>query len=144
MDLSLCVYFPSVDFTSISFITADFLINGLRKKKEKNMRIDIDSKNLELAQNPNVSHDSAEDMYDCYGAHISTEHDGDVCIQSVDYDWLDDDQDAEALLAECHPDMTADECETLVALARRIREAMDGIEDALERAYMSTVYEVIG
>ena len=110
-----------------------------KPRENKNMRIDLKSKKLELAQNSNVSHDSAEVMYDCYGAHISTDHDGDVCIQSVDYDWLDDDQDAKALLAERRPDMTADECESLVSLARHIREAMEGIEDALERASCAAV-----
>ena len=103
------------------------------------MRIDLNSKNLELAQNSNVSHDSAEEMYDSYGAHISTDHNGDVCIQDVDYDWLDDEEDAKALLAERRPKMTANECESLVSLARRIREAMEDVEDALERASCAAV-----
>lgn len=54
--------------------------------------INIDSENLKLRGNPNVSFDDAKEMYSCYGAHISTEEHGDICVQAVDYEWLDDDK----------------------------------------------------
>jgi hypothetical protein len=53
------------------------------------MKIDLDSKTLKLHENPNVSHDDGAEMYSCYGAHISTEEHGDICVQAVDYDWMD-------------------------------------------------------
>jgi hypothetical protein len=58
------------------------------------MKINIDKENLKLRDNANVSHDDAEEMYNCYGAHISTENHGDICVQTVDYNWMDDDKDA--------------------------------------------------
>lgn len=53
------------------------------------MKIDLNSETLKLRENPNVSYDDAEEMYSCYGAHITTEEHGDICVQAVDYDWMD-------------------------------------------------------
>lgn len=48
-----------------------------------------------LKENATPSHESAEDWYGSYGAHISTDRCGDVCVQAVDYRWLDTDADVD-------------------------------------------------
>jgi hypothetical protein len=55
------------------------------------MRINIQSKTLMLAANANVSYESAEEWYGCYGAHITRDDErGDIEVQAVEYGWLDD------------------------------------------------------
>ena len=124
------------------------------------MKINLDSQNLTLRSNPNVSHDDGAEMYSCYGAHISTDDHGDIRVQAVDYEWMDDDIDGDTWSAEAAGGGDADEinqarrrsddyavlslhaegkldwdtCEQLVDLARRIRGDMDQIDEVLERA----------
>jgi hypothetical protein len=55
------------------------------------MRINIQSKTLQLAPNANVSYESAEEWYGNYGAHITRDDErADVEVQAVEYGWLDD------------------------------------------------------
>lgn len=100
------------------------------------MKINLKSESLALRPNANTCHDDGAEMYSCYGAHITTEKAGDICIQSVDYEWLDDDDDANvvAKLLESTTGLDEDEAFTLVEMARRIRTDMDGIESMLDEA----------
>lgn len=146
--------------------------NGCEARKE-NMKTDLDSENLTLRENANVCHESAEDWYDSYGAHISTEECGDICVQAVEFAWLDADKSVdnwrdEALakigpvsegdeaaleqvreinrwsakadsyaalkVKESRVSMTWDEIESLVDLAKSVREAAVSVESELEAA----------
>jgi hypothetical protein len=64
------------------------------------MTINIDSENLVLRDNPNVCHDDGKVMYSCYGAHISTDAHGDICVQAVHWEWMDDGKDADTFRRE--------------------------------------------
>jgi hypothetical protein len=89
---------------------------------------------LALKLNADTGHESAEEWYGSYGAYISTDH-GDLTHDTVDYDWLDDD-DSEIIerLQESDEDLSEDEAKSLVALARRIREAAESVVSNLEAA----------
>lgn len=132
------------------------------------MKIDLQSSNLRLRANADLSFESPENWYGSYGAHVSTENCGDVDVQSVEWDWLDDDTDAdtwrdEALVAltepseeqineinqwhrradgsyaalkvkEALPKIDWAEIESLVSLAKRVREAAEGVCESLKAA----------
>jgi len=88
-----------------------------------------------LAVNADLSHEDARDWYSSYGWHLDTEECGSVTHDVVEYDWLDQDDDAVvALLLEAMDDLTQDEAESIVAAAREIREAAEEVEAALEAA----------
>lgn len=92
---------------------------------------------VQLVANPNVCHDDAEEMFACYGAHISTEHAGDVCIQAVDTAWLRDGLSTDeiaAKLVEADSDLTTEEAEALADKASGVWDCMVGIEDLLAAA----------
>ncbi len=97
-----------------------------------------------LAPEAATKHQSGEEWYDDYGWHLSTERHGDICLQEVEYDWLDDGDDAAvaALLVAGLPDPCDEEdaedlqscAEGVVARAREIREAADSVESLLDAA----------
>jgi hypothetical protein len=82
-----------------------------------------------------AAHESAREWYHSYGAHVSTERCGDLCVQTVEYDWLDDDDDAVvARLRGDDPALSKDEARSLVHLARAVREGAEQVEAALAEA----------
>lgn len=89
-----------------------------------------------LALDADTRHQCAREMYDAYGWHISTEAAGDIELQTIDYDWLDERNDDTVL--DSHrddmPDMSDDERKKLIAMARGVRADMEGIESLLESA----------
>lgn len=95
-----------------------------------------DRRYLRLRDDADTHHESAEDWYGSYGDHISTERAGDVTIQAVEYDWLDDeDDDAVAARLRAEDDrLSEDEALALVERARDVREAADSIEGLLDEA----------
>ena len=98
--------------------------------KHKEIGVDVQ---VILRPSANTAHDSAEDWYASYGAHVSTEEYGDVSIQAVDYDWLDGDDVAEKVL-EDYPEMSEAEADKLVERARDVRYAAEGVCDNLDDA----------
>jgi hypothetical protein len=70
--------------------------------------VNLDSDNLILARDAkNTNHQSAESWYGDYGAHVSTEGCGDVCVQAVDYEWLDDDKTTDDYRSEALAELAA-------------------------------------
>lgn len=105
------------------------IISMVRDRSDRRYRY------LALRDGADTHYESAEDWYRSYGAHISTEHAGDVTVQAVEYDWLDDDdEEVAAKVREADADISEDEAESLVALARRVCEAADGVESLLAEA----------
>lgn len=99
-----------------------------------------------LAEDADTSHETAQDWYESYGQHLSTVNAGDVCIQAVDYDWLDDadDSDVRDKLIESDDRLSSDEAEDLVSMARSVREAADeicGLLGEAVEAYEAGDYE---
>lgn len=94
-----------------------------------------DRDRITLRIGADTHHESAEDWYGSYGAYVSTESAGDVTIQSIDYDWLDESDDDEVLRAhrdEIDTRITDNEALDLIARAREVREAADDIEGLLD------------
>lgn len=88
-----------------------------------------------LISNADVTHEDARDWYESYGWHITTEIEGDVTIDSVEYDWLDGtDAEAVAKLREAYAALTDDEAESIVSKAREVREAAETVEGLLGEA----------
>ena len=60
-------------------------------------------------ENADLTHEDARGWYDSYGWHITTENEGDVTIDAVEYDWLDGtDAEAIAKLRETYDGLTDD------------------------------------
>lgn len=88
-----------------------------------------------IVENADLEHETAEEWYGAYGAHISTEHHGDLKHDVVEYDWLDgDDSVIVERLQEMYDELSDDEADSLVALARGIREAAESVVSNLEAA----------
>jgi len=86
-----------------------------------------------LNSDDDTEHETPEEWYDSYGWHLTTEHAGDVMLQAVEYDWLNDPEDdvvIELLLAE-NESLSYDEAETIVVKAREIRDAAESICELL-------------
>jgi hypothetical protein len=100
--------------------------------------IDLQSETLALAKNAKIHTDDAQNMYDCYGWHMSTERAGDVCLQAVHYEWIEAaDGEAEPVIAklrERNDDITADEAESIVKKAMGVYNDMLAIEALLDDA----------
>lgn len=78
-----------------------------------------------------TSHESGKDWYDSYGAHIETEHYGDLEVQAVCWEWLDgSDENAERILSRDR-ELSRAEAEELVTLAREVRDAAEAIDSLL-------------
>lgn len=91
---------------------------------------------LGLAESASTSHETAEEWYDAFGWHLSTERAGDVTLQVVGYADLatqTDDEIVAQLLAD-DEDLTRDEAESIVAKAREVAESADEVEAALAAA----------
>lgn len=87
-----------------------------------------------LIDAPDTNHEDARGWYDNYGWHLHTEH-GDVCLQAVEYDWLEcDDDRVIELLRDGHPKVTLAEAADIVAKAREIRDTAESVEAELEAA----------
>lgn len=88
-----------------------------------------------LRDSADTTHETASDMYDAYGWHLSTDE-RDIPLQAVQYDWLDDADDVRVAgrLRAADSDLTDDEAMDLVVMARGVREAMEGVSDLLDDA----------
>ena len=89
---------------------------------------------VELASDADTTHEDARGWYDSYGWHLSTEEAGDVVLQAVEYDWLDDDDDAVKKLRAEESEITQDEADSVVEAARGVRETAESICGLLDRA----------
>jgi DNA-binding phage protein len=79
--------------------------------------------------------ETAESWYDSYGWHLTTDREGDVELQAVDYDWLDGtDDEAVDQLVERYPALRRREARAIVERAREVRETADAIEGMLSSA----------
>jgi len=88
-----------------------------------------------LSADADTDHEDARGWYDSYGWHLTTEDAGDVMLQAVRYDWLDDEDDAVITrLRKADSDLSADEAESIVTAARSTREAAESICDLLDEA----------
>ena len=86
-------------------------------------------------ENADLTHEDARGWYDSYGWHITTENEGDVTIDAVEYDWLDGtDAEAIAKLRETYDGLTDDEAESIIAKAREVREAAETVDGLLGEA----------
>lgn len=82
-----------------------------------------------------LDHEDARGWYDSYGWHLTTESAGDVTLQAVEYDWLDETDDhAIDLLVAADGDLTRDEAESIVERARTVRDAAESVESRLKTA----------
>ncbi len=81
-----------------------------------------------------TTHETAEDWWDGYGWHLSTEESGDITLQAVGYDLLDSPEAAIAALQQKHPRLGEDEAEAIVEMAFKIKEAAEAIESLLKQA----------
>jgi predicted Zn-dependent protease len=90
---------------------------------------------MKLTHNADLTHEDARGWYDSYGWYITTENEGDVTIDAVEYDWLDGtDTKAVAKLRETYDALTDDEAESIVAKARKVRETGETVEGLLDEA----------
>ena len=88
-----------------------------------------------LASEADLDHEDARGWYDSYGWHITTENEGDVTHDAVEYDWLEDtDSEVIGKLRAAYDGLTADEAESIVSKCRDIREAGEAVEEALSEA----------
>lgn len=86
-----------------------------------------------LRPNADTEYESAREWYARYTWYLSTDA-GDVSVQAVQYDWLDDIDEAGVNLRRRHPGLTDDEAAALVAQAAAVREAAEDIEAELAAA----------
>lgn len=87
-----------------------------------------------------ITRESARDWYEAYGWSMSTAREGDVCLQAVDYDWLDEsDEQAIILLQDNYSELGTSEARDIVSHARGIRETAESIEGLHDTA--ATQYE---
>lgn len=82
-----------------------------------------------------TTHEDASDWYSSYGWHMSTDA-GDIELQAVHYDWLDDlsDSDIADRLTERYPDLSDDDAAEIVERAREIRDCAESICSHLDDA----------
>ena len=89
---------------------------------------------MKLTKNANLTHETAQEWYESYGWHMSTENEGDLLLQEVEFDWLDDGEDAVGKLMEAKPGLLQEEAEGIVDKAASVREAAEAVEASLEEA----------
>jgi hypothetical protein len=88
-----------------------------------------------LVRDAKIDHEDSREWYDNYGWHLTTEEAGDVCLQAVEYDWLDGtDEDAVCKLLDSDADLIRDEAEALVEMARTVRDAAESVCGLLDEA----------
>lgn len=97
-------------------------------------RDEIESANA-LGTDADTSHEDSRGWYESYGWHLTTENAGDVCLQAVEYDWLDG-SDAAAVrkLRASDSDLTSDDAEAIVERAREVRDAAESVCGLLDDA----------
>jgi hypothetical protein len=100
-----------------------------------------------LNNSADTTHETAEEWYESYGGHIATSEAGDVVIQSIGCDWLDEADDSVVdLLMASKPLMTIEEAYCLLALARSaydIAVTVCGLlDDAVEAYHAGDIDEV--
>lgn len=87
-----------------------------------------------LAPNADMTHEDSRSWYDSYGWSLSTDNDGDVCLQVVEYDWLDDDDATVIDRLQREHDVTDEDASVVVTMARTVREAAEAICSLLDGA----------
>lgn len=90
---------------------------------------------MKLHDNADTTREDARGWYDSYGWHITTEREGDVTLDAVEYDWLEG-TDAEAIaeLRKTYDALTDEEAESIVAKARVVRSTAEAVESLLDAA----------
>jgi hypothetical protein len=90
-----------------------------------------------LADGADLTHKDAREWYEAFGWHLTTADAGDVCLQAVEYDWLDQSDDNGVILKLCDSmprQLTVEEAASIVEMARSVREAAEAIESLLDEA----------
>lgn len=87
-----------------------------------------------LRAGADTRHESARDWYANYGAHVSTRAAGDVPVQAVAYDWLDEDDHEVVRRLMDDGELLGAEAYDLVRLARAVREAAEDVCGSLASA----------
>jgi len=88
-----------------------------------------------LRADADTRHERARDWYANYGAHVSTLAAGDVPVQAVEFDWLDeDDHEVVRRLMVEDGELLDFEADELVRLARGVREAAEDVCGSLDAA----------
>lgn len=88
-----------------------------------------------LKSNANTRHEDARDWYGDYGWHLSTEHAGDVLLQAIEFDWLDEsDVEVGGKLLSDNDDLSEDEAIEIIRMARSVREMAENIDSLLDDA----------
>jgi hypothetical protein len=65
---------------------------------------------LRLAEDADLDHENARDWYDSYGWHLTTENEGDLTLDVVEYHWLNEpDQEVVNHIRETYYDLTDEE-----------------------------------
>lgn len=90
-----------------------------------------------LRENADTDYESAQDLYDSHGDHVSTEDHGDISVDMTYYSWTDEGVDTETAIRENWDGLTEDEVEAIAAMCRKVREAADSVVDALGRAVIA-------
>jgi hypothetical protein len=96
---------------------------------------------VRLRPDADTSHEQAKDWYAAYGWHLSTNA-GDISLQAVKYDWLDDDDDA-AIVAKIigeYGKLDENDAIVIVHQAASVREMAEEVEGLLAdavKAYQS-------
>lgn len=86
-----------------------------------------------LRADADTDHEDARSWYESYGWHLSTEDAGDVTLQAVEYDWLDESDDLVVVkLMDSDSDLTQDDAESIVDMARTVRESAESLEAILD------------
>jgi hypothetical protein len=120
-------------WNAVDKLVTEWLAKEAPETTHINPSIQIDTG---LIDDADTSYEDAHDWYNAYGWHWSTEHHGDVSLQAVEYDWLDDDDD-DAVIAKLmveYPDLLEDEAASIVEKARDIRDTGIQIESLLSDA----------
>lgn len=129
----------SSDWASLPKGTRDAVLDSLRDSawriyNEAESMVDSDHRER-AADEAERDMESAEDWYDAYGWHVSTEDAGDVELSVVSYDDLDkSDKTIVNNLLKDDEDLRRDEAEHIVAKAREVREAAESITSLLTEA----------
>jgi hypothetical protein len=90
---------------------------------------------LRLAEDADLDHENARDWYDSYGWHLTTENEGDLTLDVVEYHWLNEpDQEVVNHIRETYYDLTDEEVMSLIEKAREVRANAEAVEALLGEA----------
>jgi hypothetical protein len=88
-----------------------------------------------LAEDADLDHENARDWYDSYGWHLTTENEGDLTLDVVEYHWLNEpDQEVVNHIRETYYDLTDEEVMSLIEKAREVRANAEAVEALLGEA----------